>query len=141
MEPLTKSLAGSTHASWKAMRYRCDNPACGSYPRYGGAGVTYDPRWKDFETFLEDMGLRPTGMTLERRDNSQPYCKDNCIWATPKQQANNRSSNVFVTYAGARLTLKQWAERTNIKYVTIKARYRAGHRDEQLFRKPARHKL
>lgn len=128
-------MLASARESWKAMKNRCDNPNAINYARYGGAGIRYDPRWSSFEVFLQDMGERPAGTSLERDNNALGYNKDNCSWATAKEQANNRSSCVLVTHDGLTLNLKQWAERLGIKYCTIKERYRTGQRGERLFRK------
>ena len=76
------------------MRERCDNPNSRQYRWYGARGITYDPRWNDYKTFLADMGERPLGTTLDRKNNDQPYCKDNCQWSTDEiQQANRRRGN------------------------------------------------
>lgn len=58
---------------------------------YGGNGVSYDTRWGDFLNFLEDMGERLEGTSLDRIDPSGNYCKDNCRWATREQQAYNQN--------------------------------------------------
>lgn len=80
-----------TYHSWAGMKARCSNPNQKSYKYYGGRGIKVCQRWLDsFENFLEDMGERPEGKTLDRRDNDGNYEPDNCRWATAKQQSSNR---------------------------------------------------
>ena len=63
---------------------------------------------------------------IERIDNSLGYSKENCCWATAKEQANNRRSSKVLTYKGESLTLKQWSERQQISYRALISRMLGG---------------
>jgi hypothetical protein len=78
---------------------------------YGGRGITVCARWlNSFENFLEDMGQRPKGSTLDRwPDLNGNYEPSNCRWATKIEQANNRRGNLFLIYEGQSKTVAQWA--------------------------------
>lgn len=116
-----------TWKSWESMVARCYRVTDPSYLRYGARGITVCDRWlQSFANFLEDMGERPEGMTLDRRNNKEGYSRDNCRWATPTTQANNRSSNVLLRYKGRTLTVAQWADRLHLPSATIYNRLRKG---------------
>jgi hypothetical protein len=82
--------AGSAYNSWYNMKTRCNNPNHDSYPNYGGRGITYCKRWESYKNFLEDMGPRPPGTTIDRIDPDGNYEPGNCRWSTPKEQIFNR---------------------------------------------------
>jgi hypothetical protein len=75
------------------MFQRCTNPNNDDYPDYGGRGITVCERWcgkHGFENFLHDMGERPEGKTLDRKNVNGNYCKSNCRWATAHEQRINQ---------------------------------------------------
>lgn len=106
-----------THNIWQRIRQACYNPKNPKYPRYGGRGIKVCDRWlESFENFLSDMGECPDGLTLDREDVNGDYTPENCRWATPKQQSNNRNYNKLYTYREEALTLAEWAERFDVPY-------------------------
>jgi hypothetical protein len=105
---------------------RCENQKSRAYPNYGGHGITVCARWHRFENFLEDMGEKPEGLSLELENNEQGYCKSNCKWATATEQSNNRRSNVLLEHEGQKLTIAEWARITGIPAKTLGYRIRQG---------------
>lgn len=83
-----------TYRCWSDMKRRCDNPKQKFYQNYGGRGISYDQRWKVFPNFLKDMGEKPEGMSLDRKNNNRNYSKKNCRWATWAEQNRNTTRNV-----------------------------------------------
>jgi hypothetical protein len=123
----SKGNESPTYQSWLAMKDRCRRPSCNGYARYGGRGVAVCDRWRaSFEAFLEDMGDRPAGMTLDRISSNGNYEPGNCRWVTPREQARNRRTSREVTANGVTLSLAEWSRKTGIHYMTLRARLDAG---------------
>lgn len=99
---------------FKHMLERCYDNRGQDYSRYGGRGIAVSDEWRaSFITFLNDMGSRPSPRhTLDRIDVNGNYCKENCRWATMKEQNNNRRDNRLIEFNGQRLTASQWADIT-----------------------------
>jgi hypothetical protein len=121
-----RGRASRTYKTWENMKNRCDNPNYFRYADYGGRGIKYCERWMRFDNFLEDMGERPDGMCIERIKNDLGYFKENCRWATQKEQHRNKRSNVCLTFEGKTQTVAQWTEELGFKRATIYARISKG---------------
>lgn len=115
------------YKAWHAAKQRCTRPEVSAYPEYGGRGITMCDRWIDsFETFFEDMGPCPPGLSLDRIDNDGPYSPTNCRWTTQVVQQSNRRVTVMATHNGETLPLKEWARRSGEGYTTLLNRLKSG---------------
>jgi len=121
----------SEYRAWHSLKGRCLNPTDKSYARYGGRGITVDPRWvESYDAFFEDMGRKPSPIhSLDRIDTDGPYSKENCRWATAVQQQNNRSTNRILTINGISRTVVEWARINSIPRGVIAARLFKGWSD------------
>lgn len=121
-----------TYMSWKCMMQRCYTPSCASFPRYGAVGATVCERWKVYKNFLADMGARPEGRSIDRLNNDRPYEPGNCRWATLLEQANNKRNTLFLIVAGEKISIADFARKTNQNYETLRTRRALGWSDEQI---------
>lgn len=121
---------------YKNMKSRCLSETCPDYKNYGGRGITICQRWLDsYYHFYNDMGPRPSpSHQLDRIDNNKGYCKENCRWSTPKQNCNNRRTNIEVELNGVTKSITQWAEEFGIDPFVVRDRYNRGDRGDKLFR-------
>lgn len=127
-----------TWRSWCSMKARCQNPQAPNFALYGGRGITVCERWQVFEAFLEDMGLRVAGTSLDRIDNDGNYEPGNCRWATNETQGRNRRTNRLVTVGDETLTLTEWSQRSGIPNSTLFQRLENGVAPEEAIATPSR---
>lgn len=124
----TRGNQSPEYKIWAGMIRRCENPHEKCFKNYGARGITVCAEWRDsFEAFYRDMGPRPAPhLTLERKKNHLGYFKDNCVWATKKEQAHNTRTTVMtvelakeakaVRDAGGNLSA--WSRSKNIRHCT-----------------------
>lgn len=112
----------ATYKVWKDMRARCYNPNNSEYQNYGGRGIAVCDWWSSFANFYADMGDRPDGLTVERKDVDGHYEPANCTWATRSQQANNKRTTRKLTINGRTQSLSEWCR--ELGFSVSKASYR-----------------
>lgn len=125
----------STYNTWRGMLSRCHTKSDKSYPFYGGRGIFVCERWKRFESFLEDMGERPAGMEIDRRDNDAPYEPGNCRWVRHKANMNNMRENRLIDTPAGQMLISEASELSGIAYTTLMQRLLRGWPAESLFDK------
>lgn len=130
----------SSRTSWGQMIARCYDPMHPKYPRYGGRGIRVCDRWICRRLFLEDMGERPNGKTLNRIDNDGDYCPENCEWADHHTQQQNRHDNRSITFNGETKCLTEWERATGLRRKTIARRLQLGWTIEQALTTPVSQK-
>ena len=117
---------------WLQMKQRCRNPKHKDYEHYGARGIHVCNEWNDFRIFIQDMGRKPPGQTLERINNNLGYSAANCRWATHKEQCNNSRKNHYIEINGTLVTLKQLSEQTGLNYSTLRSRVYKGYPIEKI---------
>jgi len=129
------------YREWAGIIYRCTNPKCSSWDRYGAKGVAVCKEWQTFENFKK-WALK-TGykdyLTIDRIDSNGDYEPGNCRWATVREQANNKRKTIWIEYDGKRMPLSYWAESIGINYHTLYDRlYKFNWSVEKAFTAPVR---
>lgn len=115
-----------THISWKSMLNRCQNPKNNQYKNYGARGITVCREWLNFSQFLKDMGERPKGTTLGRKDNDGNYEPLNCEWQGGKEQRHNSRQRLhYMTVGDVTMCLADWCRKLGLR--ENKVRYRLDH--------------
>lgn len=97
-----RNMSNVFYRKYRQVLQRCGNKNSSSYKNYGGRGIKCE--WESFESFEDDMyesfsehskiyGGRDT--TLDRIDVNGNYSKNNCRWATQKEQTRNTRRNRY----------------------------------------------
>jgi hypothetical protein len=142
MGKVTHGLSKSkTYSTWVGMLQRCKNKNCDGYRNYGGRGIRVCERWKKFSGFLEDMGEKPNGLSIERVNNDGDYEPGNCRWATLLEQARNKrkyplSRCRVISYGGKTMHLTEWSRHVGVRRPTMIWRLRNWPLKRALTEKP-----
>lgn len=119
----TGVLRSKTYSSWAAMMDRCEWGGHKiMYSKYGAKGIRVCNEWHDFTNFLRDMGERPDGTSIDRINNSLGYFKENCRWATRRQQSLNTTRTIKVMIDGKQEIVHELCEKLGLSKKAIRAR-------------------
>lgn len=110
------------YSSWLAMMRRCYREGHKSFYNYGGRGIKVCERWHDVKRFIEDVGERPEGMTMDRINNNDDYAPDNFKWSTAEEQQRNTRRTRYLIHQGVKRPLTEWANQYGIHPSTLQSR-------------------
>lgn len=140
---ITPGMYGTKiYERWHSMKRRCIDRNAIGFKNYGGRGITVCDEWLRFEPFY-DWAMNngyTNDLSIDRIDNNQGYCPENCRFSTVKEQNNNRRNNVWITFRGETRDIQQWAEVTGIRYRSLYDRLKQGWTIEKALTTPTRHK-
>lgn len=115
---------------WSNMKSRCFNEKNPAYHNYGGRGIKVCEEWLNengFNNFINDMKERPSSKhSIDRLDNNGNYSKNNCTWATAKEQSLNRRQNRLITYNNITLPLCLMSDNYGLKSSVVSKRLKRG---------------
>lgn len=98
-----------TYNSWRSMRNRVLYDSCKNHRIYKDKCIKIYQRWiESFDCFVDDMGIRPDGTTLDRIDPNGDYEPSNCRWADMRVQQNNKYGLTEIEKDGVVKTIGEW---------------------------------
>jgi len=105
------------YKTWMGMKLRCESKSSGMYKYYGERGIKICDRWKNYDNFYNDMiGGYKKGLTIDRINCNGDYEPPNCRWATMTDQANNKSTTIYVTFCGETKPLAEMCRKYKADY-------------------------
>jgi len=87
-----------TYYTWMAIKQLCMNKNTKDYPTHGGRGISVCDDWMVFENFLKDMGEKPIGFRLNRKDKDGNFDIENCEWVPMNKKKKYRERNIEAVY-------------------------------------------
>lgn len=120
------------YRSWRWMKSVCLNERTPQYEKYGALGVTtYWSGKYDYDAFLAwvltNLGPRPDGHVLARKDKLGNFEPGNLCWETAVERGRNSPrQNVTASYRRKKQTLADWSEQLGIPYYTLNRRVKKG---------------
>lgn len=131
------------HSIWHGMKCRCNTKSSGSYSRYGAKGITICSEWNNDFTAFYDWAISngySDNLTIDRIDYNGIYEPSNCRWVSASEQANNRSTNVRISYNGEEHTLAEWSKILGINRGTLYSRKRNKWSNEKILSTTIKHR-
>lgn len=112
---------------WHSMKHRCELKTDTNFHRYGARGIRV--LWNSFDEFKNDMyksylehKKENKYTSIDRINVNGNYCKENCRWATRKEQNRNQRTSKFITYKNQTKLFTDWVELLGIKSNTLSMR-------------------
>ena len=134
----------SLYKLWRGLLKRCYDEKYENFHNYGGRGITVSERWRtSFENFSNDMGSPPKGFSLDRINVNGPYSRENCRWASAKEQQRNKRNNELHLFRGRMVTIPEAMEIAGCQLwtTTVRNRIRKGIPIEQALAEPSNSKV
>lgn len=124
----------SLYKIWGNMKTRCYSPKNNRFYCYGGRGIKVCDEWLDFNNFAEWAFANgyEEGLSIERKNINRNYEPDNCCWIPLKNQTQNRSNTVWITYHNQTMCMAEFARKMNVSVNVIRNRIKKGMTGDQM---------
>ena len=124
------------YGTWFSMMGRCYSKTNSSFMNYGGRGIKVCQRWHDIKNFIDDIGEKKIGLSIDRIDVNGDYEPNNVRWADSKTQCGNMRKNLMLEHDGKRMCIAAWAREKNLNPATIYQRLKFGWTNDEAIGTP-----